>query len=104
MYDNTVEYTEDGTFSTEAFISVYVSESLGSEEDDDNVVYTSYEELVSGLLNSYLEDMDEVVDYTVIGVTAMALAMTFFALMWVILFLFRLYAYLQKISALQCGM
>ena len=89
IYDNTVEYTEDGTFSVEAFVSVYVSESLGSEEDDD-VVYTSYEELVSGLLNSILEDMDDVVNYSVIGVTALAIAMTFFALMWLILFLFSL--------------
>lgn len=86
IYDETVSHTDDGTFSVEAFISVYASEALGDEGE----IFTSYDELIYNMLNSYLDDMEEAIEYVVIGVKALALAMTFFAAMWGILFLFAL--------------
>lgn len=82
IYDNTVANT-DGTFSIESFISVYVSEALGNEDE----VYTSYSDLINSVLNDNISELSEKLDNYIDIVKIVAIVIACFAGVWGLLFL-----------------
>ena len=87
MYDKTVENTADGSFTTEAFICVNLSEAMG-EEGKEAPVYTSFSEMMRAMLDGSEESEDlfsQLPDGVMTGFGAVILL---FAGVWVILFLF----------------
>ena len=83
IYDNTVANTEDGTFSIESFISVYVSEALGNEDE----VYTSYSDIINNVLNDNISELSEKLDNYIDIVKIVAIVIACFAGVWGLLFL-----------------
>ena len=88
IYDDTVQ-NNDGAFTLEACVCVTFS-TMNSEEGQSGEIYTSYDELIDGMLSEQGEDFANTIDQAAPYLKIVAGAMIFFAAVWVILALFAL--------------